>query len=40
VSRIDSTISTAELRRRLTDHDLTIVDVRASPAYNGSRMTH
>jgi hypothetical protein len=33
VSRIDSTISTAELRRRLTDPDLTIVDVRASPAY-------
>jgi thiosulfate/3-mercaptopyruvate sulfurtransferase len=33
----DSTISTAELRRRLTDPGLTIVDVRALPAYNGWR---
>ena len=33
----DSTISTAELRRRLTDPDLTIVDCRALPAYNGWR---
>jgi len=40
VSRSDSTISTTELRQRLTDPDLTIVDVRASPAYNGWRMTH
>ena len=32
-----STIATAELRRRLTDPDLTIVDVRALPAYNGWR---
>jgi len=28
VSRSDSTISTTELRQRLTDPDLTIVDVR------------
>jgi hypothetical protein len=40
VSRIDSTISTADLRRRLTDPDLTIVDVPVSPAYNDLRMTH
>jgi 3-mercaptopyruvate sulfurtransferase SseA len=40
VSRIDSTISTAELRRRLSDPGLTIVDVRALPAYNGWRITH
>src|SRR5438045_2651163 len=33
----DSAISTAELRRRLTDPDLTIVDVRALAAYNGWR---
>src|SRR5712691_11862522 len=32
----DST-STAELRRRLTDPDLTIVDVRALASYNGWR---
>ena len=32
-----STISTAELRRRLTDPDLTIVDVRALHPYNGWR---
>jgi molybdopterin synthase sulfurtransferase len=32
-----TTISTAELRRRLTDTDLTIVDVRPLPAYNGWR---
>ena len=31
------TISTVELRRRLTDPDLTIVDVRALHAYNGWR---
>ncbi len=30
-------ISAAELRRRLDDPDLTIVDVRSSPAYNGWR---
>jgi thiosulfate/3-mercaptopyruvate sulfurtransferase len=34
----DSTISTAELHRRLGDPDLTIVDVRALPAYNGWRL--
>ena len=33
-----SAISTHELRRRLTDPDLTIVDVRAMPAYNGWRL--
>jgi 3-mercaptopyruvate sulfurtransferase SseA len=31
-------ISTAELRRRLTDPDLTIVDVRPLHAYNGWRL--
>src|ERR1700694_5989186 len=34
----DSEISLAELRRRLRDPDLTIVDVRALPAYNGWRL--
>jgi len=33
----DSSISTAELRRRLTDAELVIVDVRALSAYNGWR---
>jgi 3-mercaptopyruvate sulfurtransferase SseA len=33
--RADSIISTAELRARLADPDLTIVDVRPLPAYNG-----
>ena len=33
----DPTITTAELRRRLTDPGLTIVDVRPLPAYNGWR---
>jgi 3-mercaptopyruvate sulfurtransferase SseA len=37
MSGLDSTISTAELRRRLTDRDVTIVDVRALFAYNGWR---
>jgi molybdopterin synthase sulfurtransferase len=37
MSRLESLISTAELRRRLTDSDLTIVDVRALSAYNGWR---
>ena len=32
-----STVSTAELNRRLTDPDLTIVDVRPLPSYNGWR---
>lgn len=32
-----STMSTAELRGRLTDPDLAIVDVRPMPAYNGWR---
>ena len=32
-------ISTAELRRRLIDPDLTIVDVRPLPAYNGWRLS-
>jgi 3-mercaptopyruvate sulfurtransferase SseA len=36
--RADSTISTAELLRRLSDPDLTIVDVRPLPAYNGWRL--
>src|SRR5947199_10025034 len=31
-------ISAAELRRRLDDPDLTIVDVRPLPAYNGWRL--
>ncbi|HXN01131.1 MAG TPA: rhodanese-like domain-containing protein, partial [Candidatus Dormibacteraeota bacterium] len=34
-----STISLAELRERLDDPDLTIVDVRALPAYNGWRSS-
>ena len=33
-----STVDTAELRRRLTDPDLTIVDVRPLHAYNGWRQ--
>jgi 3-mercaptopyruvate sulfurtransferase SseA len=37
MSRLESTISTAGLRRGLTDSDLTIVDVRALSAYNGWR---
>jgi len=32
-----TTISTAELHRRLAEPDLTLVDVRALPAYNGWR---
>lgn len=35
--RSDPTISTAELRRRLAEPELTIVDVRALSAYNGWR---
>jgi 3-mercaptopyruvate sulfurtransferase SseA len=35
----DSDISLAELRDRLDDPDLTIVDVRALPAYNGWRSS-
>jgi thiosulfate/3-mercaptopyruvate sulfurtransferase len=35
----DSNISLAELRDRLNDPDLTIVDVRPLPAYNGWRTT-
>src|ERR1700737_4054001 len=35
----DSEISLAELRDRLDDPDLTIVDVRALPAYNGWRSS-
>ena len=34
-----SVVSTAELRRRHADPDLTIVDVRPLPAYNGWRLT-
>src|SRR5438105_8185223 len=34
----DSTISAAELRRRLDDPGVTIVDVRPLPAYNGWRL--
>ncbi len=34
-----SIVSTAELRRRLTDPDLVIVDVRPMPAYNGWRLS-
>src|SRR6266516_2609441 len=37
MARLDSSISAAELRRRLTDADLTFVDVRALAAYNGWR---
>jgi molybdopterin synthase sulfurtransferase len=37
MSRLESTVATAELRRRLSDPDLTIVDVRALAAYNGWR---
>src|SRR5437763_13683177 len=37
MARVASPTSTAELRRRLTDADLTIVDVRALAAYNGWR---
>ena len=33
-----STVSTAELQRRLTDAELTIVDVRPLPGYNGWRL--
>ena len=33
-----ATISAAELRRRLDDPDLTVVDVRPLPAYNGWRL--
>lgn len=32
---VGSLMSTAELRRRLTDPELTVVDVRPMPAYNG-----
>src|ERR1700674_5296020 len=35
----DSSIAPAELRERLGDPDLTIVDVRALPAYNGWRSS-
>src|SRR5947208_17080250 len=34
----DSTISVGELRERLSDPRLTIVDVRDLPAYNGWRL--
>jgi molybdopterin synthase sulfurtransferase len=34
-----STLSVAELRKRLNDPDLTIVDVRPLPAYNGWRQS-
>src|SRR5207237_5670325 len=34
----DSTISVGELRQRLSDPRLTIVDVRDLPAYNGWRL--
>ena len=34
----DPVVSTAELRRRLSDPELTIVDVRPLPAYNGWRL--
>src|SRR2546430_14138013 len=34
----DSTISVGELRQRLSDPRLTLVDVRALPAYNGWRL--
>jgi 3-mercaptopyruvate sulfurtransferase SseA len=37
-SPADSIISTAELHRRLADPDLTIVDVRPLPAFNGWRL--
>ncbi len=33
-----STISTADLRRRLADPDLTIVDLRPMAAFNGWRL--
>jgi 3-mercaptopyruvate sulfurtransferase SseA len=33
-----TTVSTAELQRRLTDAELTIVDVRPLPGYNGWRL--
>jgi molybdopterin synthase sulfurtransferase len=36
---VRSTMSTAELRRRLTDPELTIVDVRPMAAYNGWRRS-
>src|SRR5947209_18363490 len=36
---LDSTISLTELRERLGDPALTIVDVRALPAYNGWRSS-
>src|SRR6202035_5969960 len=35
----DSSIALAELRERLEDPDLTIVDLRALPAYNGWRLS-
>ncbi|CAN5238180.1 rhodanese-like domain-containing protein [soil metagenome] len=35
----DSTISVAELRRRLADPELTIVDVRSLAAFNGWRLS-
>ena len=35
----DAIISAAELRRRLDDPDLTIVDVRPLPGYNGWRLS-
>src|SRR5207249_7611352 len=34
----DSTISVGELRKHLSDPDLTIVDVRDLPAFNGWRL--
>jgi molybdopterin synthase sulfurtransferase len=37
-AQVDATISTAELQRRIADPGLTIVDVRALPAYNGWRV--
>jgi len=39
VTALDSTISLTELRERLGDPALTIVDVRALPAYNGWRSS-
>jgi 3-mercaptopyruvate sulfurtransferase SseA len=38
VGNVDSVISTGELRERLTDPELAIVDVRPLPAYNGWRL--
>src|SRR6202171_6819736 len=35
----DTSVSLTELRERLSDPQLTIVDVRALPAYNGWRLS-